>query len=167
MIENILPAVITILGNLAFYFWIKGRVDKSLEKHKISYGEIFKEKVNIYRDLLEKTYSLKNNLNRFQNVGSKEDGTAIMENINEYCQFYSKNQPFLSDEMLTDLNILQTELKDIFNKFYRHIANTDSEYMVDFILAGNKLNDDITIRVIEDRIIQEMRRDLKINNFGN
>ena len=165
MIEKILPAIITILGNLVFYLWIKGRVDKSLEKNKIAYGGIFKEKVNIYRELLERTYGLKKELNRFQYVGAKEDGTAIMEKINEYIQFYSINQPFLSDEMLTDLNTLRAEFQEVFDKFYRHIANTDSEYLNEFFQAGNKLKSDKPFKEIEDRIVAEMRRDLKIENF--
>ncbi|MDF4222375.1 hypothetical protein PXC01_12300 [Maribacter sp. M208] len=166
MIEKILPAIITIIGNLVFYIWIKGRVDKSLEKNKIAYGGIFKEKVNIYRELLERTYTLKKELSRFQYVGVKEDGNAIMEKINAYIQFASINQPFLSDAMLTDLNKLRTEFQDVFDNFYRHIANTDSEYLDKFFQAGNKLTSNEPFKEIEDRIVSEMRRDLKIENFG-
>jgi hypothetical protein len=86
MIEKILPAIITIIGNVVFYLLIKGRIDKSIEKNKIAYSGIFKEKVNIYRELLEKTYEIKKDLNRFQYVGIKEEGTDLMHKINDYIQ---------------------------------------------------------------------------------
>ncbi|TDS15039.1 hypothetical protein DFQ03_1675 [Maribacter caenipelagi] len=165
LLEKISPAIITILGNLIFYLWIKGKVDKSLEKNKIAYGGIFKEKVNIYRELLERTYGLKKELSRFQYVGVKEDGTVIMEKINDYIQFASINQPFLSKEMLSDVNTLRTEFQDVFDNFYKHIANSDSTQLNNFFQAGNKLRANEPFKEIEDRIVTEMRRDLKIENF--
>ena len=161
----ILPAIITIIGNIIFYLLIKGRIDKSIEKNKIAYGGIFKEKVNIYRELLERTYGIKKDLNRFQYVGTKEEGAEIMQKINNYIQFYTINQPFLSEEMLTDLNKIRSEFQDVFEKFYKHIANSKPDNLKDFIEAGNKLKTEKPFKEIEDRIVTEMRNDLKIDNF--
>jgi hypothetical protein len=166
MIEKILPAIITIIGNFVFYLWIKGRIDKSIEQNKIAYSGVFKEKVNIYRELLEKTYGIKKDLNRFQYVGTKEEGTDIMQKINEYIQFYSINQPFLSDEMLSDLNKIRSEFQEVFDKFYMHIANSNSDNLTEFFEAGNKLKKDNPFKEIEERIIAEMRKDLKVTEFG-
>ena len=166
MIEKILPAIITIIGNVIFYLWIKGKVDKSIEKNKIAYSGIFKEKVNIYRELLDKTYGIKKELNRFQYVGTKEEGTELMKKINNYIQFYSINQPFLSDEMLLDLNKIRSEFQDVFDKFYLQISNSKSDNLTEFFEAGNKLKSNNPFDEIEKRIIAEMRNDLKIVEFG-
>ena len=166
MIEKILPAIITIIGNVIFYLWIKGRIDKSIEKNKIVYSGIFKEKINIYRELLEKTYRIKKELNQFQYVGTKEEGTEIMQKINNYIQFYSINQLFLSDEMLSDLDKIRTEFQDVFDKFYIHISNNKSDNQTEFFEAGNKLKSNNPFNGIEKRIITEMRNDLKIAEFG-
>jgi hypothetical protein len=166
MIEKILPAIITIIGNVVFYLLIKGRIDKSIEKNKIAYSGIFKEKVNIYRELLEKTYEIKKDLNRFQYVGTKEEGTDLMHKINDYIQFYSINQPFLSDEMLSDLNKIRAEFQEVFDKFYKHIANGNSDNLTDFFEAGNKLKNNNPFKEIEERIVSEMRKDLKVAEFG-
>ncbi|MFG6686409.1 hypothetical protein ACGK9U_07500 [Mariniflexile sp. HNIBRBA6329] len=165
MIEKILPAIITIIGNVIFYLWIKGKVDKSIEKNKIAYSGIFKEKVNIYRELLEKTYGIKKELNRFQYVGTKEEGNKLMQKINAYIQFYSINQPFLSDEMLSDLNKMRAEFQDVFDKFYMHISDRKSDNLTEFFDAGNKLKSNNPFNEIEMRIIMEMRNDLKIAEF--
>ncbi|WP_028873169.1 hypothetical protein [Psychroserpens burtonensis] len=166
MIEKILPAIITIIGNVLFYLLIKGRIDKSIEKNKIAYSGIFKEKVNIYRELLEKTYGIKKDLNRFQYVGTKEEGTDLMHKINDYIQFYSINQPFLSDEMLSDLNKIRAEFQEVFDKFYMHIANGNSDNLTEFFEAGNKLKNNNPFKEIEERIVSEMRKDLKVAEFG-
>ena len=166
MIEKILPAIITIIGNILFYLLIKGRIDKSIEKNKIAYSGIFKEKVNIYRELLERTYGIKKDLNRFQYVGTKEEGTDIMRKINDYIQFYTINQPFLSDKMLTDLNQIRSEFQEVFDKFYMHITNSKSDNLTEFFEAGNKLKNNNPFKEIEERIISEMRKDLKISEFG-
>ena len=166
MIEKILPAIITIIGNVVFYLLIKGRIDKSIEKNKIAYSGIFKEKVNIYRELLEKTYGIKKDLNRFQYLGTKEEGTDLMHKINDYIQFYSINQPFLSDEMLSDLNKIRAEFQEVFDKFYLHIANGNSDNLTEFFEAGNKLKNNNPFKEIEERIVSEMRQDLKVAEFG-
>ena len=139
--------------------------EKSIEKNKIAYSGIFKEKVNIYRELLEKTYGIKNDLNRFQYVGTKEDGVELMRKINDYIQFYTINQPFLSDEMLSDLNKIRVEFQEVFEKFYKHISNSKSDNLNEFVEAGNKLRNNNPFKEIEERIISEMRKDLKISEF--
>lgn len=166
MLKTILPAILTIVGNLIFYLWIKGRVDKSIERQKTAYSGVFKEKIDIYRELLRKTYSIKKELNRFRYVGTKEEGSEIMQNINDYIQFYNINQPFLSDSMLSDLKVLRSEFQDIFENFYMHISNKDPEDLTDFFKAGNKLRSNKPFEEIENRLIKEMRDDLRIKEFN-
>lgn len=165
MFEKILPALITIIGNIIFYLWIKGRVEKSIEKNKIAYSGIFKEKIDIYRILLEKTFIIKKELNRFQYLGTKENGIEIMEKINDYIQFYTINQPFLSNEMLSNLEKIRAEYQEIFEKLHKHIASAKGDFLDDFFEAGNKLKDNTTFKKIENDIIKEMRKDLKIVAF--
>ena len=117
MIEILLPGLVTVAGNLIFYLWIKGRIDKSIEKNKIAFSGIFSEKILIYRELLERTYEIKKTLSLFQYSGTKEDGISIMESINDYIKFYKINQQFLSDKMLTDLNRIRSGFQEIFEPF--------------------------------------------------
>jgi hypothetical protein len=165
MIEKILPALITVIGNIIFYLWIKGRIEKSIEKNKIAYSGIFKEKIDIYRMLLEKTFVIKKELNQFQYVGTKEVGIEIMQKINDYIQFYSINQPFLSDEMLSNLEKIRAEYQEVFEKLYKHISSEKGDFLDDFFEAGNKLKENNTFKKIENEIIKEMRKDLKIVAF--
>ena len=48
VVSAVLSAVLTAILNIIFYRSIKGKIDKSIEKHKITYSGIFKEKVDIY-----------------------------------------------------------------------------------------------------------------------
>ena len=166
MIEKLLPAIITIIGNVIFYLLIKGRIEKSIERNKIAYSGIFTEKIKIYKELLEKTYSIKRELNRFQYVGTKEEGREIMQSINNYIQFYLVNQPFLSEKMISDLNEIRKEFQEVFDAFYKHIASDHSGDLKEFFEAGNKLKLDEPFKLIEERIIDEMRSDLKVIKFS-
>jgi hypothetical protein len=51
--NNIIPVILTLVGNLIFYLFIKNKVDKSIEENKIAYSGVFREKIDIYRELVE------------------------------------------------------------------------------------------------------------------
>jgi len=163
-IDLVLPAVITVICNILFYLWIKKSVDKSLEQYKISYSGIFKEKIDIYRELLSKTYSIKRTISRFQYIGTKEEGAEIMESINQYIDYYLINQPFLSDEMLNDLNKMRKELQNVFDAFHKNLYGKNDELLKEWIDAGNKLKSNEPFKQIEERIISEMKKDLKVES---
>ena len=170
MIEILLPGLVTVAGNLIFYLWIKGRIDKSIEKNKIAFSGIFSEKILIYRELLERTYEIKKTLSLFQYSGTKEDGISIMESINDYIKFYKINQPFLSDKMLTDLNRIRSGFQEIFEPFYKEVVmreypQSPSDSLAEFFEAGNKLRKDEPFEKVEKDIVAEMKKDLQIENF--
>ena len=161
-IDLVLPAIITVICNILFYLWIKKGVDKSLEQYKISYSGIFKEKIDIYRELLSKTYNLKRTISRFQYVGTKEEGSEIMESINQYINYYLVNQPFLSDDMLNDLNNMRKEFQNVFDAFYKNLHSDNNELFKEWVAAGNKLKSNEPFKQIEERIIAEMKKDLRV-----
>ena len=89
-----------------------------------------------------------------------------MSKINDYIQFYSINQPFISDEMLTDLNKIRSEFQEVFEKFYMYHPNNNSNDLKQFFKTKNKINSNKSFKEIEDRIILEMQKDLKISKFN-
>lgn len=161
MIEKYLPVIINVVGNIIFYLWIS----KSIERNKIAYSGLFKEKVDIYRNLLQKTYAIKKELNRFQYVGNSEEGQEIMLKIDEYIEFYTINQPFLSDDMIKDLNKIRGEFQEVFEKFYKHITDKTPTKLEEFFEASEKLKTNKPFDEIERKIIAEMRKDLKVETF--
>jgi hypothetical protein len=159
--NTIIPVILTLVGNLIFYLFIKNKVDKSIEENKIAYSGVFKEKIDIYRELLDKTYSIKKELYRIQYVGTKEDLEKLMTDINDYIKFYTINQPFLSDQMLNNFKIIRQEFQNIFDEFYKHFSNHNN--LEEFFKASAKLKEDNPFDKIEKQIILEMKTDLKID----
>jgi len=90
----------------------------------------------------------------------------IMKTINEYIQYYTINQPFLSENMIKNLNIIRFEFQDIFESFDKHKSNKTSESLTEFIKAGNMLKGN-SLSDIENKILIEMKSDLKIEGFKN
>ncbi|WP_431241854.1 hypothetical protein ACQ9BO_18035 [Flavobacterium sp. P21] len=102
---------------------------------------------------------------RFQYLGGVEEGKELMLKINEYIEFYTINQPFLSDDMISDLDKIRAEFQEVFEKFYKHIAVKNSDNLNEFFEASNKLKINKPFEDIEKKIIAEMRKDLKVKKF--
>jgi len=165
----IIPAILTVLGNLIFYKWIKKDVDKSIEESKIAYSGIFREKIEIYREILEKSYSLKLKIHRYHVSGDQTKTQEIFIAVEEFINFYLKNQPFLSKEMVEKLKKINTEFQSVFDNSYQYyslsnVSGIDPKDMLEiskaFFKVGNKLKDKTFIE-LESLIISEMRADLK------
>lgn len=159
LIEN-LPVIITFIGNIIFYYYTKGVIDKNSNKNKVAYSEVFKEKVNIYRDLLREIYELKKKLGQFQWGMNDEQFSQLKLDMNNFNQLCLINQPFISDAMFDNLKMLLIELQDISEKFYSKDHETK-----EYITAINKYRDVNTFKTIEDKLLNEMRKNLRLTEF--
>lgn len=165
----ILPAILTIVGNIVFYLFIKRRIDNAIERQRITYSGVFKEKIEIYKNLLSRIFSIKLEIQRYQYSASEEEAKTIIENINSFINFYLINQPFLSTRMVKKLTEMRIEFQDAFDKFFifHKVGFSSSEpndrkkFLDDYFAAGNKFKTNQPFKEIEDIIILEMRKDLQ------
>lgn len=173
----ILPVALTLVGNIIFYLVIEKKITKSLEQYKISYSGIFKEKIDIYKQLLEKLYDLKMRVYHYQfvEISKHENKTArIMHDFNSFIRFYLINRPFISDTIFGHLKELRTELQSCFDDFHKMIRLHDNEALTteekdklleNFFKASSKLRSnsaDNLFITLEQNIIKEMQKDLQI-----
>lgn len=171
ILKIIVPGIIAVIGNMIFYWIIKSRIDKSIERHKISYSGVFKEKIEIYKSLLQKVFDLKNKIKSFQYFGEEKMGMEIMNDFNSFINFYNINQPYLSEKMIENLKSIVTELQGCFDDFYMHntlnskeglTKEQRNELLNKFFESGNKLKANHPFKDIEDTIISEMKKDLQL-----
>ena len=174
ILTAILPAILTITGNVLFYLWIKQKVDNSIEKHKIAFSGIFKERIDIYKEILRQIFDIKQFIQQYQYGGTPDKGEKIMLDINKFINYYLINQPFLSDKMIAELKKIREEFQSVFDNFYIHHSisekqgidpDTRTELLKKFFEAGNKLKGDHPFKTLEETIIKEMRTDLRVDNF--
>jgi hypothetical protein len=168
LLPNIVIAAITVLLNLIFYIIIRKGIEKSIEKSKIIYTGIFKEKIDIYKNILGEVHDLKLKLNRYQ-YDMAEFRTEIQEDFNRLIRIYLVNSPFLSDTLIELFKKNTSELQDIFGAMvsanlkhygmmpHEEIKKREEAYWV----AVNKLRENEVLKSIEERIIKEMRIDLQ------
>lgn len=170
----VIPAVLTVAGNVIFYKLIKNKVDRSIEQYKITYSGIFKEKIDIYREILERSYKIKLLIHRYYYSGNQLQGAEFIPEIENFINFYHKNQPFLSDNMLDKLKKIRSEFQFVFERSYEHhsvsnVSGIDPQIRNDilqkYINAGNKIKMNNPFEDLESTIISEMRADLKIDIF--
>lgn len=169
----VIPGLVAIIGNIIFYLIVKSRIDKSIEKHKISFSGVFKEKLEIHKKILKYVFDLKLKIQQYQYSGDKTIGEEIFSDFNSFINYYQMSQPFLNDDMLAGLKKLTKELQGCFDDFYMHnsLNNTqgiDPQIRTDnlkkFFESGNKFKKNQPFKEIEDLLISEMRKDLNIEN---
>ena len=98
--------------NILFYWIIKSRIDKSIEKYKIANSGIFKERIDIHKNLFSMVCELQNKLSaHVYNEISEEDKNEIKLKFNTFINYYLINQPFLSDFLINKLKNLNTEFQ--------------------------------------------------------
>jgi len=168
IIKLITPGLIAIVGNIIFYCIVKNKIDKSIEKHKISYAGVFKERIEIYRKLLSMIYDIHYKLSRSVYETSEENFAEIKNNFNDFINFYLINQPFIETSLIEKIKILIKEYQQCFDDNYlgkikQKNRDTFSEGISQWIEARNKLMTN-HFEPIQNEIIEQMRRDLHINN---
>jgi hypothetical protein len=168
---------LTLIGNIVFYLIIEKKITKSLEQYKISYSGIFKEKMDIYKQMLEKLYDLKMRVYHYQFVQNPTDENKvarIMQDFNSFIRFYLINRPFISDPIFESLKELRAELQSCFDDFYKmtqlrgneSLSSEESDKLLEnFFKSSSKLRSDSATNpfiALEANIINEMQKELQI-----
>lgn len=172
MIEIILPATLTIIGNVIFYLIIKKRVDRSIEEYKIAYSGVFKEKIEVYREILDKSYRILNLVATYHISSNQDIKDEFLKEIRTFINYYLKNQPFLSENMLNKLKKIQAEFQFVFDNSSMYFSISDNrgiskemrtKMTSKFFEAGNKLKKNNSFDELIKVVVKEMREDLKTN----
>lgn len=173
ILSLIIPGIVAIIGNYIFYLLIKNKVDKQIENYKISYSGIFKEKIEIHKNLLKMIFKLKREVQQYQYFGNDESFENIRNEFNNFIEYYIVNRPFIKDEIITELKKITIELQECFESFsiYNVSQNnpglskeTYAENTKKFIAAVNKIKLNEPFKSIEEKISNEMKIDLKIEH---
>ena len=173
ILSYFIPGLVAILGNYIFYLLIKNRVDRQIENYKISYSGIFKEKIEIHKKLLKMIFNLKKDIQTYQYFGDENLFEKIKNDFSDLIEHYSINKPFLRDEIYGKLKVMTSELQECFEAFsmYKTTRNNSGltkEQLNDitkkYIASGNKLKLNDPFKEIEEKIIDEMKSDLKIES---
>lgn len=171
-LKLILPGLIAVIGNLIFYIIVKNRIDKSIEKYKIAYLGVFKEKTEVYKSILQKSYDLRNSVYHYQ---FDKDPDKLKEEIhkefNDFIRFYSINRTFISSSILQYLKDIKFQLESVFTSFNevgymksRQLTKEESNRITNgFFEASAKIrnnNPDNPFLILEEKIIEEIRSEL-------
>ncbi len=174
MLNIFITSLAAFLSNLIFYMFIKNKIDNSIEKLKIAYSGVFKEKIDIYKELLKKNVDLKHKIEKYPLFGNDDYANEIQTDFNNYIHFYLINQPFLSDNILKNIKLLIRNLQECFDNFYLDNAlrnrDIDHQKRIELINKYFKSLSDIKSNnpfdEVEQNIISEMKLDLGIKYYN-
>ena len=162
---------ITLFFNAILLVFVKRYVDHSLENHKISYSGVFKEKIEVHRELLKHIFTIRLKIQRFGYLGNDEMAKEIFQHFEDFINYYLINQPFIRPSTLELLKKLNAEYQESFENFhiaiiYRQTPGLESgkiaEQALKSIESMNKFKGKY-FSEIEDKIVLDMRSDLNTN----
>jgi hypothetical protein len=172
IISALIAAAATVGGNVLVYYWLKGKLDKKITTFQIAYSGVFREKIDIYRELLNKAYSLRLKLTNF-NLSPHTEHRELKEDIaiaiNELYQYCSMNQPFISDSLFQNLRKVTAEYQDMLLSFavYHSLARQPlvneeikKGYERKYQNAVEKIIFDYDLDPVINAIVREMKSDL-------
>ena len=174
VVTGLVTGLVTFFFNFLFYRYVKRDVDRSIEEYKIVHSGVFKEKLDIYKELLGKILNLEHLSKEYYKYRKENDVKKFNKKMTAFIKYYSINKPFLSKSMLETIEEIQKERQNIFFTLYyanllenkRGISNeTKEKAYLDSAKAGNKLKEGKLFSELETKIIDEMRADLKTDNY--
>lgn len=167
----VLTSISTLVINVITFLVLQYKFNSSLEKIKISYSGVFKEKLEIHKELLKKVYELKKRLNLYRITGQINLEEEVIKEINILIDFTSLNEPFLNSNISRSLWRLINEFQECFENIIRHyelrkfqdVSSEDRKNAFKkFMEARNKLNFNEPFNSIEQEIKSEIKKELGI-----
>lgn len=159
MREILITTLLTTLCNIVIVYIVFRMVDKP----KISYEAITKERIGIYRNLWTMIYTLQNKLAGFVYSGIGEECFKKMkEDINAFNNYCLINQPFITTSLFDKFKKIHSELQSSFEDLYTSSKEQDIEKSEQkWLKSRNKLLGDY-FQPIQQEIITQMRKEFHI-----
>jgi len=176
-IELIVPAILTIVGNILFYKFIKIKTEKSIQEYTIKYSGIFMERLTIYRKLLEEIFDLKLSLSEHIEK-DKTDSDELLDRFNSFIKCCKINEPLLSDSLSENLRKLDNEFRLITHETLRTVNSNSLKQkerdLTEIIKNAQsktellkKIYRNDLLREIESDLISDMKLDFQLSNVYN
>lgn len=166
------PLIGIVISHFLFYKYTKKKVDEALERYKISYSGVFKERLDIYKQILKLLHELKFKIHQYAYARNKEIEDDIFSSFNNFIRYYSENKPFLNDKILECLKELVKELQECFDNFYlfKNTFNIEEGISpeerrlssIKFTESIKKFRKDEPFSEIQDMLESEIRKELNI-----
>ncbi|MDT0689342.1 hypothetical protein RM549_06065 [Salegentibacter sp. F188] len=173
---SLTPAIVTIVTNIVFYYFVKGRIQNSFEQKNIIFQGLFQEKIKINRELLEKINKVSDGIYMFNLESEIKDLKELRNNFQSLIYYNMINQPFWSTSTLKQLNLLNKEFESILKLFGDFIiAKEESIYEENPTLDNvNKRFKPFIVEITREplfhtyinSLVVEMREDMRVNVFN-
>src|SRR5690606_33554733 len=117
----IVAAVATVICNAAYFAFVKNKIEKQIESYKIAYSGIFKEKVDIYKELLRTMDELKDRIVTYGHTGREDfqEFNQLKQEINNFIRLYQYGSMFYPKKIVKTCTQIRDEFQLVFESSAR------------------------------------------------
>lgn len=164
-LDLITPAVITLIGNIIFYLFVKKGFDKALDKQKVAFSGVFNEKIIVYKETLNQYHNLIHKIESYNHTGHEYLIKQINQMTNDFIHYSLVNEPLFSVKMVDILANLTIEINKVFDScqmYYTHSSGREDEHLIVKDLEMKKFKKDGAITLLFNEMIKVMRNDMHL-----
>ncbi|GEM_PF-3061500 len=161
-------AVATVIANVAFLAYVKNDLDKKMETFKIAYSGIFKEKLEIYKNLLERMDYTKSLVLNYGHSGDNFEvkPVEIMKEINIFIKLIDHGSIFYNDTISNIVSEIRIEFQDVFDLSFRRFNLKQSELregeFEEYLVKLGRLTRGTQYHELKEQLIKTIREEFNI-----
>ncbi|WP_313515138.1 hypothetical protein [Sphingobacterium sp.] len=161
-------AFATVIGNVAFLAYVKNDLDKKLETFKIAYSGIFKEKLEVYKNLLERMDYTKSLVLNYGHSGNNFEvkPVEIMREINVFIKLIEHGSIFYNDSITKIVSEIRIEFQDVFDLSFRRFHLKQSELkdgeFDEYLIKLGQLTSGRNYSELKNQLINTIREEFHI-----
>lgn len=164
----IVSAVAAVVANAIYISMVKKDLDKRLESYKIAYSGIFKEKLDLYKTILESMENLRIKVVNYGHAGDNSNFSQqeIMDEFNKFIRLNEHGAIFFNDIIKQNISEIRNDFQQVFdlsiqNHFSKQLDIKNSkieQYMekLSELTRGEKYSN------LKENLIQSIRKDFNI-----
>lgn len=165
----IISALASVVANAIYLSFVKKDLDKRLESYKIAYSGIFKEKLDLYKKLIEEMEELKTKILTYGHQGEVSNLQIhdLMQDVNRFIKLNEFGSIFYNTKIENIISDIRKEFQDVLDlSFKRVYAKANNFEFGEFEIYLKKLTDLTNGKKyseLKKQLIQSIREDFNIH----
>ena len=165
----IISAIASVVANAIYLSFVKKDLDKRLESYKIAYSGIFKEKLDLYKNLIEEMEELKTKILTFGHQGevSKLQIQDLMSDVNNFIKLNEYGSIFYNTKIENIISDIRKEFQEVLDLSHMRVFTKANNFefgeFENYLKKLSELTSGKNYSRLKQQLIQSIREDFNIH----